>query len=258
MITNDDGSEIQTSNDYYCKFPYGIYLPSGNKEIIKKIRQYCYVKSLDYHNDIHYINGNRVRTPSDPGSHPCYNCGHCIDNGLKVCRNWKCYKDRRKRGICCGKYKGDSCDWLHDFFKDFPPLIYSKKGVNFRQEICRRCGKTFRWLVDYQQDFHVIQFNQFNKKQYKVSLSYNTTNRTAMGELRHLVYQRDSYKCLECGATKEEISLEIDHIVPWSKGGQTELDNLQTLCKKCNRSKHTRTWVGGELADYSRGVSDHK
>ncbi|HJB68761.1 MAG TPA: HNH endonuclease [Candidatus Fournierella excrementigallinarum] len=31
--------------------------------------------------------------------------------------------------------------------------------------------------------------------------------------------------------------LEIDHIIPVSKGGRTEEDNLQTLCWKCNRSK---------------------
>lgn len=66
--------------------------------------------------------------------------------------------------------------------------------------------------------------------------------RTAFGALRHLVFQRDNYKCVECGATKEELRLEVDHIIPWSKGGLTELPNLQTLCKKCNRSKHARIW----------------
>ena len=57
---------------------------------------------------------------------------------------------------------------------------------------------------------------------------------------------KEGYKCRECGATKEEIRLEIDHIIPWSKGGKTELENLQTLCRNCNHSKHTRIWVGGQ------------
>ena len=34
--------------------------------------------------------------------------------------------------------------------------------------------------------------------------------------------------------------LEVDHIVPVSKGGKTEADNLQTLCWRCNRSKSNK------------------
>lgn len=63
--------------------------------------------------------------------------------------------------------------------------------------------------------------------------------------LRHEVFRRDGYRCRECGATNKETRLEIDHIVPVSKGGGNNLSNLQTLCKACNRAKHTRTWVGG-------------
>jgi 5-methylcytosine-specific restriction endonuclease McrA len=31
--------------------------------------------------------------------------------------------------------------------------------------------------------------------------------------------------------------LHIDHIVPWSKGGETALENLETLCSECNLGK---------------------
>ena len=65
--------------------------------------------------------------------------------------------------------------------------------------------------------------------------------------LRHEVFKRDNYRCRECGATNKETTLEIDHIVPVSKGGTNNINNLQTLCKACNRAKHTRTWVGGEV-----------
>ena len=36
---------------------------------------------------------------------------------------------------------------------------------------------------------------------------------------------------------------EIDHIIPESKGGQTTLDNLQLLCRHCNRNKGTREMI---------------
>ena len=56
--------------------------------------------------------------------------------------------------------------------------------------------------------------------------------------LRHEVFKRDNYTCQECGATKEDgAKLHIDHIIPVSQGGTDELDNLQTLCDKCNLNK---------------------
>lgn len=58
--------------------------------------------------------------------------------------------------------------------------------------------------------------------------------------LRFEVLYRDKFTCRFCGAspTKDpSITLHIDHIIPWSKGGFTTLDNLQTLCSKCNLGK---------------------
>lgn len=42
------------------------------------------------------------------------------------------------------------------------------------------------------------------------------------------------YKCLCCGSRR---LLTLDHIRPVSKGGKTELDNLQLLCETCNVAK---------------------
>lgn len=55
-------------------------------------------------------------------------------------------------------------------------------------------------------------------------------------ELRQEIFERDGYTCVNCGSTKKE-SLEIDHIMPISKGGKTEPGNLQTLCHDCNIRK---------------------
>jgi 5-methylcytosine-specific restriction endonuclease McrA len=33
------------------------------------------------------------------------------------------------------------------------------------------------------------------------------------------------------------VELHVDHVTPWSKGGETTLANLQTLCNKCNLGK---------------------
>ena len=58
--------------------------------------------------------------------------------------------------------------------------------------------------------------------------------------LRFKVMQRDNFKCCICGkspATSPNVTLHIDHIKPWSKGGETTIDNLQTLCSDCNLGK---------------------
>ena len=62
--------------------------------------------------------------------------------------------------------------------------------------------------------------------------------------LRFKVMQRDNFKCCACGASPAKdpsVELHIDHILPWSKGGETEIDNLQTLCSKCNLGKSDLT-----------------
>lgn len=66
------------------------------------------------------------------------------------------------------------------------------------------------------------------------------TVREANLRLRFRVMQRDNFKCKICGAspaTDPSVELHIDHIVPWSKGGETVIENLQTLCSKCNLGK---------------------
>lgn len=56
--------------------------------------------------------------------------------------------------------------------------------------------------------------------------------------LRFLVLKRDNFTCKMCGKKAiDGAELEVDHIVPVSKGGKTDLSNLQTLCKRCNRGK---------------------
>jgi hypothetical protein len=56
------------------------------------------------------------------------------------------------------------------------------------------------------------------------------------------VLARDKWKCLSCGRSAREdgVLLEVDHIIPRSKGGSDEMSNLQTLCKKCNLGKSNR------------------
>jgi hypothetical protein len=70
--------------------------------------------------------------------------------------------------------------------------------------------------------------------------SKHTTGRDPSLRLRWRVLQRDNFKCCACGASPAitlGVELHVDHIHPWSEGGETVLENLQTLCSRCNLGK---------------------
>ncbi|MDJ0355730.1 HNH endonuclease [Paenarthrobacter sp. PH39-S1] len=58
--------------------------------------------------------------------------------------------------------------------------------------------------------------------------------------LRSWIKDRDNHRCVQCEisvAAEPHLLLEVDHLVPVSKGGLSTPDNLQTLCWRCNRTK---------------------
>lgn len=62
--------------------------------------------------------------------------------------------------------------------------------------------------------------------------------KTLSKKKRFQVLERDKYTCQYCGATIDDgVKLEIDHIIPVSKGGKDGLCNLTTACFDCNRGK---------------------
>ncbi len=66
------------------------------------------------------------------------------------------------------------------------------------------------------------------------------TIRNVNYRLRFKIMHRDNFKCKKCGrspATDPNVVLHIDHIMPYSKGGETIPDNLETLCDKYNLGK---------------------
>lgn len=77
----------------------------------------------------------------------------------------------------------------------------------------------------------------------EVKNSFGTVTRNPRNinyRLRFKVMQRDNFKCRICGnspAMTPGLTLHIDHIIPCAKDGQATIDNLQTLCDKCNLGK---------------------
>lgn len=58
--------------------------------------------------------------------------------------------------------------------------------------------------------------------------------------LRYKILKRDKFRCNACGALAGDVELQIDHVIPVSKGGKTVEENLQVLCKICNIGKSNK------------------
>ena len=63
------------------------------------------------------------------------------------------------------------------------------------------------------------------------------TGRTIPKSLRFEILKRDSFTCQYCGRSAPNVTLHIDHIIPWSKVKEHKIENLQVACSDCNLGK---------------------
>ena len=66
------------------------------------------------------------------------------------------------------------------------------------------------------------------------------TKREISERLRFRILMRDGFTCKKCGRSpikERDVELHVDHINPWSKGGETVPENLETKCSRCNLGK---------------------
>jgi len=85
-----------------------------------------------------------------------------------------------------------------------------------------------------------VKYKNDGKILYKKIENKTGNRKTINNSLRYKIMNRDNFKCVLCGespATNQNIKLEIDHIIPISKGGDNSIKNLRTVCKKCNIGK---------------------
>ncbi|MBR4194483.1 MAG: HNH endonuclease [Oscillospiraceae bacterium] len=94
----------------------------------------------------------------------------------------------------------------------------------------------YEWLLSRYQQLQAINFeatlSDYHKKAQRKLMSK---------QLRDRIAERDHYTCRICGKHMPDgVGLQIDHIVPVSKGGKSVPSNLQVLCSKCNGAKKAR------------------
>lgn len=74
---------------------------------------------------------------------------------------------------------------------------------------------------------------------FKVSSRGSNKRQALPASIRKFIHERDEYRCVYCG--KDEAPFQIDHIMPVSRGGGDEIENLCLACPDCNLSKRDKT-----------------
>lgn len=110
------------------------------------------------------------------------------------------------------------------------------------EEVANHVGSWERSLRTLRDDGYILEYNRSTKCYcfpFAEPQNAPKDDRYISNKLKSLVLIRDNSTCQMCGKTVKEdnIRVQIDHIVPLSWGGMTELSNLQTLCSDCNEGK---------------------
>lgn len=144
---------------------------------------------------------------------------------------------------------------FRQYEKEYNQLItYSKNSVE--KSLCEQFKARPLLEISYTVELYYRYYNEYRSNTYKyevidiqkaivearrINLSKVVAKRerAIMSDtLRFQILRRDNFTCQICGKqAKDGVELEVDHIVPISKGGKTVPDNLQTLCRRCNRGK---------------------
>ena len=154
----------------------------------------------------------------------------------------------------------DELKALVPIYKNYTIINFDCKGMSYDFEKEERCGmnpttkidrldthneliaepftELIRFLKSYLQTYRDYYVYGFNVELLPNKIKSKRKRTNIPRGMRHEVFKRDNYTCVECGASRDDgATLHIDHKIPVSKGGTDELDNLQTLCSKCNLNK---------------------
>lgn len=122
------------------------------------------------------------------------------------------------------------------------PISVSQYQKFFKKSWYEICLEFIAWKTGTTSSELENQIKQ-EKTENTTKFSHKTKRAISLA-LRYDILKRDNFRCVYCGrspATEVRIKLHVDHIIPWSKGGETEENNLETLCEECNLGKSNKT-----------------
>lgn len=119
----------------------------------------------------------------------------------------------------------------------------SEQPSKYRHQVYIKRFGSWRTALEKFIEFVNSDRNENQENEVKVSYPQVTKKRTSRSisdRMRFRILMRDGFTCQSCGASPVKnrgVELHVDHIIPWSKGGETIADNLETKCSQCNLGK---------------------
>lgn len=132
--------------------------------------------------------------------------------------------------------------WVHNTFKckykemcniEWGELYNSYKDMELNPDEITAKVKTLMADEDVQNKQSIFKYVLDGKEKYLNLRQFRESEKRS-------IYEKQGGICPICGEHYKYEEMEGDHIVPWSKGGKTDIGNLQMLCKKCNHEKSNR------------------
>jgi len=112
--------------------------------------------------------------------------------------------------------------------------------INWKKAINMLCLGKVEVVEEYTaRDIHSISFT-FKMPSVVRLLKMVKRDQSPVKFSRQNIYARDRYKCQYCGDKFTSEELTYDHVLPKSRGGRTEWENIVTCCMECNRKKGGR------------------
>lgn len=249
FFKNEKRKKFVIKNGYY----YNSIIDLNNKYLfqnykkIYKINHYATSKrsldNLDFNNIIIYYIDNNIDKFKE-------NLEIIINNKSKYTKYLNEYINITKNSYEYDSKKiiGDEFKTIEEFIKYETKMLKKIKYKDNFKIIVSICANytspkgrnSYSRKETYNFDNILCCYEQLNNyTQYKISAQYQRSIMT--DSLRYDILKRDNYRCQICGSTaKEGVKLHVDHIIPVSKGGKTTVDNLQTLCERCNLGKSNK------------------
>lgn len=177
-------------------------------------------------------------------------------------RNWASfqhYRDRSPPWIKLHRSLADNYDYhlLPDWVAKLLPLIWivasdaahgvlpGPSDLAFRLRIStERCEEAIKVLIERGFIATLSAEQAAQASEQTPATAKNIAALNGFAASRHIsekvkgaVFERDGGKCCTCGTTE---GIEYDHKIPVSRGGDSSFENVQLLCRPCNRKKRAR------------------